>query len=118
MEYCDISRIFHRRFPNIKLPRIARFTTALAKKNSNDQVQRFPKGDSCPVGGTGKYAGELFYLIIDRFILVSIQGNYEVFVDGSYLVSLYNDCVLMRNPWAETVVLRERPYQQERLQWS
>ena len=78
------------------------------------------KGDSCLVGGTGKYAGELFYsyLIIDCFILVSIQDNYEVFVDGSYLVPLYNNGVMVQNPWTETVVLRERPYHQDRLQWS
>ena len=118
VEYRDISKSFQHRFPNLRLPRQARYVTAIAKKNSNEQVQRFAKGDTCLVGGTGQYAGELFHFKIESFILVSVQGVYEIFVDGKYFVPVFNNGVLEVNPWTETVVLRERPYQSDRLQWS
>ena len=103
---------------NARIPRRARFTTALALKNSNNQIQRFAKGDSCLVGGTGQYAGELFHFVIDCFILVSIQGSYKIFVDGQFLIPIFNNGVLVTNTWTDTVVLRKRDYNRDRLQWS
>ena len=117
-QYRDVSRNLSNRFPGLRFPRLCRTTNALAKQNSNDEVQKFSKGDTCIIGGTGQHAGEFWYARINYFILVSIHRSYHVFLDSEFFIPVIQNNTPIINPWTETHVLEEVHFARERLQLS
>ena len=117
-QYRDISRSLAYHYPGFTFSRVARFSSAIALKNSNNKIQRFSKEDTYIIGGTSQYAGELWYVKINCFILVSIQGNYFVFVDGEYFVPVFHNNVPVIHPWTGTYILDKVHFARERLMFS
>ena len=117
-QYRDIHHMVSLLHPGIRLPRLARYTNSLAKRNSNKVIQRFSKGDTCIIIGKDHYAGQLWYAKINYFILLSIQGHYYVFVDSEFFIPIINNNIPVVNEWTRTHVLEEVHFARERLQLS